>query len=139
MFVKSINQFQNLLGYLKCLAGKTISCKSESMANHQTIIIERCIKPEFICDNVSDCHNGPKNISDEYGCPETMHDEMHNENYILCEGGTDLRRLPKSHVCDFQVDCLNGEDEADCGESFVLPNIRNMFLLQKLSLILDLE
>lgn len=117
---EAINKLQTLLGLLICKTGKTISCKAEFIENYKTVIMERCISPEYICDNENDCHNGPKNISDEYGCPETMHDDYDPEKFFICEGGKDNRRLPKSHVCDFQVDCLFGEDEVNCSKYMLM-------------------
>lgn len=39
-------------------------------------------------------------------------DEADNNTYFRCGDG---RLIPRALQCDFKVDCLDGEDEKNCG------------------------
>ncbi|EEB11021.1 class A rhodopsin-like G-protein coupled receptor GPRgph, putative [Pediculus humanus corporis] len=101
-------------GYQMCRVGSTISCRTTISG----VTIERCISHEYICDGFNDCLNGNNNLSDEYGCVSGVDVwknilEPNGEKFIFC-GGLDQRKLSHSFICNYQIDCLNGEDELDC-------------------------
>ena len=48
-----------------CNIGVTLNCVEPNQNRDK----DRCIHPEFICDQTNDCQNG-NYLSDEFGCRE---------------------------------------------------------------------
>ncbi|RZF48230.1 hypothetical protein LSTR_LSTR006197 [Laodelphax striatellus] len=91
-------------GAYECELGSTLGCSTPGSSHTKS----RCIAPQFLCDGVNDCHNGDF-YSDEFGCPYNQ--KLDSDEVFQCR---DNRSLPKKLRCDFNVDCLNGDDEEDC-------------------------
>ncbi|XKL63724.1 hypothetical protein PGB90_006088 [Kerria lacca] len=90
-----------------CNVGASISCLGN----------DRCIRGEFICDGVNDCHIKEGGGTDEYRCNATDT----SDDAFSCYDG---RVLPLSRVkCNYEFHCLNGEDEHGCETEY--PSCKN--------------
>ncbi|ESO99179.1 hypothetical protein LOTGIDRAFT_142042, partial [Lottia gigantea] len=90
-----------------CTIGEKYMCKSTRYP--------RCINKRYVCDGNNDCLDsntgGDEDLCGDIsnGCSKSEFDDP-----VLCPEG---RCLPGNVRCDYYADCVNGEDEQNCGES----------------------
>ncbi|XP_064082332.1 G-protein coupled receptor GRL101-like [Macrobrachium nipponense] len=101
-----------------CRVSEAITCVVDARQRAK----DRCLSAGTICDGFNHCHNGEQ-VSDETGCEnanakcllgkDDWAGEQSRPSRFLCSDG---RCLPGDVVCNRRIDCLDGEDEADCPE-----------------------
>ncbi|XP_024084029.1 G-protein coupled receptor GRL101-like isoform X2 [Cimex lectularius] len=96
-------------GMTNCIVGTSLACGTTERNRAE----ERCIASGFLCDGQNQCFNG-KYLSDEFGCKESDVMSLPPSELFRCQ---DNRTLPKDLLCDFKIDCLDGDDETDCQAS----------------------
>ncbi|RWS29509.1 G-protein coupled receptor GRL101-like protein [Leptotrombidium deliense] len=71
----------------------------------------RCIDRKYICDGREDCAAGNRYSTDELGCGKNRKQCNETKGFWCSEG----RCIPLTLRCNHIRDCLNGEDEINCG------------------------
>ena len=68
----------------------------------------KCIEKEKVCDGMADSINN----KDEIGCNACICKVIPKENQLLCPATCIIKH--RSVVCDGDLDCPQGLDEANC-------------------------
>ncbi|CAL4068093.1 unnamed protein product [Meganyctiphanes norvegica] len=96
--------YNSIQGSTLCEVGSSLTCLTYNLDRSQ----DRCIAPQYICDQKNDCHNGDI-LNDEFGC--VLSGVCPSTSHFSCSDG---RCMPNHLRCDHKPDCLSGDDEEHC-------------------------
>lgn len=94
-----------------CRLGESFPCKLL-----YELRVERCIDNQYLCDGHNDCYNNERG-SDEMFCLNKLQQGYNATNLDCRDFGRDYfpcpegRCIPRKSLCDYFIDCQNGEDE----------------------------